>query len=894
MNPKSHDTPISVSSKPMSAVLDRGDIETTIPDRFDRIAAQLSSHLAIRDQEHSWTYKELQRRANQLAQAVLERSSVGAGCVAYLVPHSPEMVLCGLGILKAGKTSLCIHPSLPTAAQRDILSDACPDLLITCRSMESRAREIIEDRCGLFILEDMDDMAAELQANVPVQTGDAALIFYTSGSTGRPKGVVKSHRGVLHRAWLCAQYDHFRPADRHSLFTYCSFATTESDVYGTLLNGATLCLFDLATRGLADLSGWIDAEQVTVLHPPVMLFRRFLSTLKSENLFPSVRLVALAGETVVASDVESWRRHFSKSCALRHRFSSTEAGHLAVACIEPGVALDPGIVPPGKAVADKFLRVVDESGDEVAPGVVGELFVQSEYLAAGYWRRPAETAHAFAVDPRNPQLRTFRTGDLGRIDADGGFEFLGRRDHQVKIRGYRLELKEVESALLMLDTVQEAAVIVHRIDDESRLIAYVVYKPEYVFSTEELRAELRKTLPEWKVPTRFISLPSMPLTPTGKIDRQSLPPLDEPLSDGDFDFAEPGSLAEQKLADIWRDLLGRQHIGIHDNFFDVGGHSLLAAQLFARIADAFGRKLPMATLFQYGSIAQLAQLLSRPEPVSDIASILPLQPHGNGRPLFFFPALGGDLMFARNLIQELGRPFPMVGIQPALTLANIDQFREFQTTVRNYVSAIQACQPQGPYALVGYSYGGLVAYEAACVLTELGESVDRLIIVDWGPARRLRKLNRESLWRRNARVVTNFPGWLREEARHFSAIRLASNAYRKLKRLIRRFTSRSELPLELHDAYDINRFPTQNLEIMRAVYAAFQDHMPRRYAGQLTLIRAKTRGLLDDSPPDLHWNQFVPTLELRTMDGNHYSILHPPHVAQLARHLEEAMEGRVS
>ena len=892
MNPESLDIPTSVSSFPVSPVLDRSDVESIIPDRFDRIAALLPSHIAIRDRENSWTYRELQRRANQLAFALLERSRVGGGCVAYLVPHSPEMVLCGLGILKAGKASLCLHPSLPVTAQQDILRDAQPELLITCRTLETRAREILGDRCVLILLEDTYDPDADLHVNISVQPGEPALIFYTSGSTGRPKGVVKSHRGVLHRAWMCSPYDHLSPGDRHSLFTYCSFATTESDVYGTLLNGASLCLFDLANRGITELPGWIETQQVTVLHPPVMLFRRFLATLKSENLFPSVRLVALAGETVVASDLESWRRHFSKTCALRHRFSSTEAGHLAVACIESGAPIEPGIVPPGKAVADKYLKIIDETGQAVAPGGVGELIVQSEYLAIGYWQRTEETEQAFSVVPDNPRMRTFRTGDLGRIDADGGFEYLGRRDHQVKIRGYRVELKEVETALVMLDAVQEAAVIVQRINDEARLIAYIVNSPEYSFSIEELRAELLKTLPEWKIPARFIALPSMPLTPTGKIARQLLPQPDKFISDRHSESVVAESLVEQKLADIWCELLALRSIGVHDNFFDVGGNSLLAAQMFVRIADLFGRKLPMATLLQYGTIAKLAQRLHQSESVSDIASILPLQPHGNGRPLFFFPSIGGDTIFARNLIRELGRPFPMVGIQPVLTMSHLDQFRDFQITARSYVSTLQAYQPHGPYALVGYSYGGFMAYEAACLLAELGESVDRLIIIDWGPARRLRELYPESRWRSISRLVTNLPGWLREEARHFSASRLASNATRKLRRLIRRLMASDKLPVELDDAYDISHLPPERLELMQALYAAFQQHMPRRYAGQLTLIRAKTRGLLDDSPLDLHWNKFVDALELREMDGNHSTILHPPHVAQLAWHLAEAMKGR--
>ena len=219
-----------------------------------------------------------------------------------------------------------------------------------------------------------------------ITPSDPAAIFYTSGSTGRPKGVVKSHRAVLHRAWLCAQYDSINTTDRQSLLTYCTFASSEADTFGALLNGAALELYDVASLGFVGLSTWIDERRITLLHPPVALFRRYLSTLEGSGLHPSVRLLALAGDTVLASDIQQWRHRFATSCALRHRFSSTEAGHIALACVEPGAMLMTGVVPPARPVADKFLSVVDEHGSSVEQGQSGELVVRSAFLADGYWR----------------------------------------------------------------------------------------------------------------------------------------------------------------------------------------------------------------------------------------------------------------------------------------------------------------------------------------------------------------------------------------------------------------------------------------------------------------------------------------------------------------------------
>lgn len=500
---------------------DRSELDGSIPARFDKVVRNLASHVAIGGGDRPWTYDEVDRRTNQLARAILERTQSGHGCVAYLVDHSPEMVICALAVLKAAKAFLCVHPAMPLKAQRDIIGDAAPDLLLTDAAHAAAARDLVDDD-RLLLLEDIDLRYSADALQVPVDPRDPAAIFYTSGSTGRPKGVVKSHRTVLHRAWLCAGYDGLAATDRQSLLTYCSFASSEADVFGALLNGATLELYDAASRGLGDLGAWIDERRITLLHPPVMLFRKYLEMIDGKGLHPSVRLVALAGQTVIASDIEQWRRHLAPSCGLRHRFSSTEAGHIAVASVAPGQTPASGTVPAPRPVADKFLLVVDEDGQSVEPGGVGELVVRSAFLADGYWRQPSETAKYFRDAPDLPDQRLFHTGDIGRLSSDGSLEFLGRRDDQVKIRGYRVEIREIEQALLHLPMVDEAAVITELRQDAHSLAAFVVMKQGALFRADALRAGLRPILPPWKIPGRIHAIESLPLTPTGKIDRPRL------------------------------------------------------------------------------------------------------------------------------------------------------------------------------------------------------------------------------------------------------------------------------------------------------------------------------------------------------------------------------------
>ena len=584
----------------------RDEIEGTIPSRFERVVESFPEHLALTGQGRRWTYRELNRQVNRIAHAIRKRTRPGAGCVAYLLDHSPEMVIATLAILKGGKTYLAIHPRTPAAAQQDVVREVRPELIVTTAAHEARARALASESGAVVLMEEIDRLPDENPLCTTVAS-DASTIFYTSGTTGQPKAVVKSHRAVLHRVWLSTQQDFITPSDRQSLLTHCSFSASESDIFAALLQGASVHAFDIAAEGLSAFRRWLEDEQITLLHPPALLFRRFLSTLEGINMFPSVRLVALAGDVVLPADLRGWRRHFAHNCVLLHRFSITETALLTVGRIDAETSLDGDIVSAGKPVADKHIILIDENGREVPQGEVGELIVKSRYLAEGYWQRPEETAAVFIPDPDVPGQRIYRTGDLGQFRPDGSFVFLGRRDHQLKIRGYRVDSREIEAALIQLPEVQEAAIVVHSESGERSIIAFVVLKEGAQAGEAGLRASLRTYLPDWKIPARFYAVSTLPITLTGKVDRKRLEAEASILLSARSAGTPPSRTLEEELAEIWRTALKLDAVGVDDSFLQLGGDSISTMIALDQVERRYGIRITPAEFYSQSSIRQMAQ-----------------------------------------------------------------------------------------------------------------------------------------------------------------------------------------------------------------------------------------------------------------------------------------------
>ena len=430
--------------------------------------------------------------------------------------------------------------------------------------------------------------------------------FYTSGSTGEPKGVAQNHRNVLHHIRNYTNSLHISSRDRLVMLASYGFDAAVMDIFGALLNGASLLPFDIRNRDFNELDEWITAEDATIYHSTPTVFRHFVDSLAEQKTFPSLRLVVMGGERVLPKDVELFRSCTGPDCVFINGFGPSECT-IALQCLLDAQSASPGnSVPIGYPVDDTEVLLLNAHGD---PGqVCGEIALASASLAPGYWRRPELTAAAFLPDADTPGRRIYCTGDLGRLLPNGMIEFLGRRDFQVKIRGYRVECQEIELVLSQHPDVAQAAVLPSQnAGGEQHLIAYVVPRQDRAISSRQVREFAAQLLPAYMVPQAILTLEKMPLTATGKIERLALP---APVSDGRGAASiRPRNATQKMVAEAWSAVLDVESIGVHEDFFQLGGHSLLAMRVVSRLRSACGLDISVRVFFENATVAALAEYI---------------------------------------------------------------------------------------------------------------------------------------------------------------------------------------------------------------------------------------------------------------------------------------------
>ncbi len=584
----------------------RPDGARTLPERFEEQARLHPGRVAVRTRTRTLTYAELDREAERTARALLRARPAGGERVALLFEHDAAMIVGVLGALKAGKSYVPVDPLYPRERSAYVLEDSEAAALVTNRANLALARELAGDRVAVVDVDAEEDADnAELDVRPAVEPDAPAYVLYTSGSTGRPKGVVQTHRNVLHFNRVYTENLRIGPDDTLTLFSSYTFDAAVMAIYGALLNGATLCPFSWREEAASGVAEWMRRERITLYHSTPTVFRHLVGGLGEGATFPDVRLVVLGGEETQRRDVEAFNRHFPPGATLVNGLGPTESTVTLQAFFAHGAEPARASVPVGLPVEDTDVLLLNAAGEQPAVYGTGEIVIRSPHVAAGYWRRPEQTAAAFVPDPAGGPLRAYRTGDLGRRLPDGTLEFIGRSDFQVKVRGFRVEPAEVEAALLAHPAVREAVVAPwENASGERRLAAYLVPAPDAPPTPEAaMREWLRERLPEHMIPSALVVLEEIPLTPNGKTDRLALPAPEAPAA---AEYVAPRTWTEEALAGIWAGVLGVERVGAEDSFFALGGHSLLATRLVSEVRASLGVELPLRAVFEHPTVAGLA------------------------------------------------------------------------------------------------------------------------------------------------------------------------------------------------------------------------------------------------------------------------------------------------
>jgi len=865
--------------------------EKSVAEVFEAVAATTPDAAALVFGTEQMKYADLNARANRLAHSLRGRGVGAETPVGVFLERSFDLVVALLAILKAGGAYVPLDTSYPRERLSFLIRETGMRLLLTNGGLANR----ISAGDGVSILRlDSEARAIEGQPGgnlSPPASGDSvACVMFTSGSTGTPKGVLVPHRGIV-RLVKGVDYLRIGPDDVFLQLAAISFDASTFELWGALLNGARCVLFPGRVPTPADLRSAIVEHRVSILWLTASLFNAIVD--KDAAALSGIRELLIGGE---ALSVEHVRRALEAlpSTRITNGYGPTES--TTFACCYPIPSRLPESlhsIPIGKPISNTRVRVLDRKGNPVPVGIVGELYIGGDGLARGYLNDPELTAERFIPDPfsKEPGERLYRTGDLVRYRSDGQIEFLGRLDKQVKIRGFRVEPGEVEAVLAGHPAVARAVVMAREdVPGDRRLVAYLTRRDGSRDPLPDASAFLASKLPEYMVPFAFIVLGSLPLNATGKVDWRALPrPALEPSELG-AGGAQPQDTLELVLLKIWEDVLGLGSIGLEDDFFELGGHSLLAVRLFADIEKAFGRSLPLATLFQAPTVARLAAKLREEGWAAPWSSLVLIQRGARERPPFFcIPGVGGNILGLYDLARHLGPDQPVYGLQARGLDGQAEPLTRIQDIAAHHIEEIRAVLPNGPFFLGGLSWGGSVAFEMAHQLDLAGDRVALVALFDafapgpGGPARWISTTRRLSKGF-GARVAYHARNLLWEPGRvdYFRG---------KTRTLVQKVRSRIRQRISPRSRSRAKPLARALQDVRQANYRATQKYAPGRYRGKVTLFRAAVRWAADSPRRDMGWEPLaLGGVEIREVPGDHVKMMLPPQVGLLAAQLRECID----
>ncbi|MFI5818155.1 amino acid adenylation domain-containing protein [Streptomyces rishiriensis] len=845
----------------------------------------------------TWSYERLDRAADRVAAELVGLGAPAGAPVGIAMDRSPETVAVVLGVLRAGAVCLPLDVSYPAGRLTRMIELAQPFRVVA----HARHAHLVSERPLLVPAESLaltraadDEPTAGARRRVGLD--DLALLLFTSGSSGEPKGVELPHR-------LWANYVRWQleaataaAGERTLQFAPLSFDVSFQEMFSTLAGGGTLVLVsEEDRRDQSALLRLLEEQRVRRAFLPFVALQQLADASGELGLRPSrLSVLVSSGEQLRVTD--EIRRFCSAlpGTVLENQYGPTET-NLASSYVMTGDPADfPALPPIGRAIRGAEMYVLDERLRPAPAGVRGEILLGGACLGRGYLGRPDLTAERFVTAPWGARL--YRTGDLGRTLPDGDIVWLGRADDQVKVRGFRVEPAEVELAIRALEEpgIEEAAVVARRRDNgESYLTAFLVGTPETV-DLSEVRSRLRAVLPDHMVPSRLAWLPALPLTPSGKRDDGALRSLPLRAAPAAARTA-PRDAHERAVADILGELLGIPAPGVDDDFFELGGTSLTAMRLMVAVEKRFGARVPLAAFATAPTVAALAARLRSQDAVAGFDSVVPIRTEGTRRPLFLVHPLGGNVLCYVRLARHLPDDQPVYALQAAGAEPGTEPVETMSGIARGYLEAIRRIQPEGPYRLGGWSFGGFVAFEMAWQLHAAGTGqVEQLVLLDSiapDPGERPDVADRamlewffwELIWvdRGGDAPVEPLPDTLDsdEDRLDFIAARAAAAG------ILAPATARSAV--------------RRLFRVYKANWAALRDYQPGPLPVDVTLVKAT--GELPDALKPMHgaartlhrdplngWSTLTSgQVRLVEVPGDHLRLLDEPYVQEVSRALTE-------
>ncbi|MEK8017264.1 MAG: amino acid adenylation domain-containing protein, partial [Candidatus Parabeggiatoa sp.] len=719
-----------------------------ILELLDQTCQNYPENIAIQRNDKAVTYALLDTLANQLANYLMANQLPKGSIIAVMLDDRINIIIALIGILRAGCVFVPLDPEFPEGRLRHIVKELSPDGFITqphrriVANMTDKKTRLLnlegnqstnKAKQLIPIIEALNSFSAE-KPSVSIDNEAMCYIYHTSGSTGTPKGIAGRLKSISH--FIRWEIETFNVSQgwRISQFTMPTFDAFLRDVFVALCAGGTICIPPENNKLLDSqtLIDWIDKQQINLIHCVPALFKIMVSDALDSQKLKSLQYILMAGEVLPVYDVKTWMDTYERKIQLVNLYGASETTMVKFYHGVQKSDVERGFIPIGQPMKGAKAIILDDNQELCPQGIIGELYIRTPFLTLGYYNKPELTQAVFVPNPfsQNPDDLIYKTGDLARVLSDGHFQFIGRKDNQVKIRGIRVELGEIEKVLIHHRLVKNA-VVLFREDNSGnqRLVAYIVPALEQAPKTNELQRFLKEKLPEYMVPSIFITLEAIPLTSHGKIDRQALPKPAKIRQQPEKNLVAPKNALELQLTQIWEKVLGISPIGIQDNFFDLGGHSLLAITLLSQIEKHFNKRLPLITLFQLPTIAQQASLLSESNPDIAWQALEAIQPQGTYPPLFMM----GSTHLARALLPWLGTNQPVFGLN---VFGFYDQdkkqhgIQDIQTLAQHCIEEIQTVQPEGPYYLAGYCGDAKAAFEIAQQLHANGQEVAVLALFD--------------------------------------------------------------------------------------------------------------------------------------------------------------------